>query len=91
MSSGVGRRRGSDLALLWLCQRLEATVLIRPLAWESPYALEMTKKEKEKKNSKTCLSKKSWLQKSMHRLGNLGKGSHTTKLGISLSVSIKMH
>ena len=37
MSSGVGRRRGSDLVLLWLWLRLAATALIRPLAWD-PYA-----------------------------------------------------
>ena len=36
MSCGVGRRPGSDLALLWC--RLAATALIRPLAWEPPYA-----------------------------------------------------
>ena len=38
MSSGVGRRRSSDLALLWLWRRPAATALIRPLAWEPPYA-----------------------------------------------------
>ena len=38
MSCGVGRRRGSDPALLWLWHRPEATALIRPLAWEPPYA-----------------------------------------------------
>ena len=39
MSCGVGRRCGSDLAFLWLWYRLVATALIRPLAWEPPYAL----------------------------------------------------
>ena len=38
MSHGVGRRRGSDLVLLWLWCRLAATALIRALAWEPPYA-----------------------------------------------------
>ena len=40
MSSGIGRRGGSDLALLllWLWCRLAATAPIRPLAWEPPYA-----------------------------------------------------
>ena len=38
VSCGVGRRRGSDLVLLWLWHRLAATALIRPLAWEPPYA-----------------------------------------------------
>ena len=38
MSCGVGRRCGSDLALLWLWSRPAATAPIRPLAWEPPYA-----------------------------------------------------
>ena len=38
MSCGVGRRRGSDPALLWLWRRPEATAPIQPLAWEFPYA-----------------------------------------------------
>ena len=39
MSYGVGCRRGSDLALLWLWLRPAATALIRSLAWEPPYAV----------------------------------------------------
>uniref|UniRef100_A0A8D0SLX7 Dynamin-binding protein n=1 Tax=Sus scrofa TaxID=9823 RepID=A0A8D0SLX7_PIG len=46
---GVGRRRGSDPTLLWLWRRPAATVPIRPLGWEPPYAagaaLKKTKKE----------------------------------------------
>ena len=38
MSCGVGRKRGSDLMLLWLWCRLAATASIRLLAWEPPYA-----------------------------------------------------
>ena len=38
MSCGVGRRRGSDLALLWLWRRPVATAQIQPLAWKPPYA-----------------------------------------------------
>ena len=53
VSCGVGRRRGSDPALLWLWRRLAATAPIRPLAWEHPYAVgaaqEMTKRQKEKR------------------------------------------
>ena len=37
MSCGVGPRRGSDLALLWLWHRLAAVALI--LAQEPPYAM----------------------------------------------------
>ena len=35
---GVDGRHGSDLVLLWLWCRLAAAALIRPLAWEPPYA-----------------------------------------------------
>ena len=50
VSCGVGRRRSSDPALLWLWRRLAATAPIRPLAWEPPYAtgsaLEKAKRQK---------------------------------------------
>ena len=55
MSSGVGRRH-SDPVLLWLWRRPAAVALIRPLAWEPPYAksaaLERKKKKKKKKERK---------------------------------------
>ena len=35
---GIDRRRGSDLRLLCLWQRLVAAAPIRLLAWEPPYA-----------------------------------------------------
>ena len=35
MSCGIGRRRGSDLELLWLWRRPVATALIQPLAWDA--------------------------------------------------------
>ena len=38
MSCGVGCRRGLDPELLWLWCRPVAIALIRPLAWDSPYA-----------------------------------------------------
>ena len=54
MSCGVGCRRSPDLALLWLWCRLAATALIRPLAWEPPYAagsaLEKAKRQQQKQN-----------------------------------------
>ena len=53
MSCGVGCRRGSDPALLWLWRRPVATAPIQPLAWEPPYAAgaaqEMAKRQKKKK------------------------------------------
>ena len=50
----VGRRRGSDPALLWLWCRPGAVALIRPLVWEFPYAIGtfLKKKKKEKKRKK---------------------------------------
>ena len=38
VSCGVGRRCGSDPALLWLRCRPVATAQIGPLAWEPPFA-----------------------------------------------------
>ena len=48
MRCGVGRRRGSNPALLWLA----AVALIRPLAREPPYAMSATLKSKKKKKKK---------------------------------------
>ena len=47
MSCGVGRRCGSDPALLWFWHRLAAVPPIGPLAREPPYAVGAAlKKEK---------------------------------------------
>ena len=46
--SGVGRRCSSYLVWLWC--RAAPAALIRPLAWELPYAV--LKKQKEKKEKK---------------------------------------
>ena len=62
MSCGVGCRRGSDPALLWLWYRPVATDLIRSLVWEPPYAteaaLEIPKKQKNKKRKTQFLVSK---------------------------------
>ena len=57
MSCGVGRRRGSDL--VWLWRRLAATALIRPLAWEPPYAsgAALKRRQKEKKEKMKLFDK----------------------------------
>ena len=59
MSCGVGRRRGSDPALLWLWRRLVAMAPIRPLVWEPPYAAgtaqEMAKRQKKKKKKESYI------------------------------------
>ena len=49
MSCGVGRRRGLDLALLWLWHRPAAIALTRPLAWEPPYAVGVAQKGQKTK------------------------------------------
>ena len=54
MSCGVGCKRGSDPALLWLWPRPVATAQIQPLAWvpRPPFAVgvaqEMAKRLKKK-------------------------------------------
>ena len=57
MSSGVGHRCSSDLALLWLWRglayRLAAVALIRALAWEPSYAMGAALKSKTNKQTKT--------------------------------------
>ena len=49
MSFAVGHKCGLDPTLLWLWRRLAATVPIRPLAWELPYAMSAALKRKKKK------------------------------------------
>ena len=56
MGCGVGRRRGSDLALLWLWLWPAATAPIRPLAQEPPFAAGAALK-KDKKINKTKQNK----------------------------------
>ena len=53
VSCGVGCRRGSDPALLWLWRRPEATAPIRPLAWEPPYAEGAAQEIAKQTNRKT--------------------------------------
>ena len=47
---GVGRRRSSDLVLLWLWHRPAALAPIRPPAWEPPYATGVALKGQKTKN-----------------------------------------
>ena len=49
VSCGVDYRLGSDPVLLWLWCRPVAAALIRPLAWEPPYAA--LKREGKKKDA----------------------------------------
>ena len=64
VSRGVGRRRGSDPALLWLWCRPAATAPIGPLAWEPPYAmgaaLEKAKTQKTENRNRQRFSKQTY-------------------------------
>ena len=59
MSCGVGGRRRSDSALLWLWCRLAATAPIPPLAWEPPYAAGVALKKKTDKDKENKLKSSS--------------------------------
>ena len=60
MSSGVGRRRGLDLELLWLWRKPAATAPIKPLAWEPPYATSVALKREKAKSQKKKKKKKAF-------------------------------
>ena len=70
MSCSVGRRHGSDPALLWLWHRPAAAAPTQPLAWELPCAVGMTlkskKKEKRKRKRKKA-AKREYFKSSQHR------------------------
>ena len=55
VSCGVGCRRGSDPALLWLWLRLVATAPIRPLAWEPPYGARAAQENGKKTKTKNLM------------------------------------
>jgi len=52
VNCGVGCRHVSDQVLQWLWQRGAATALIRPLAWEPPYATGVALKRQKTKEIK---------------------------------------
>ena len=54
LSSGVGRRHGSDLAVLWLWCRSAAVAPIPPLVWELTYATGAALKIKKRGGSSFC-------------------------------------
>ena len=61
MSVGVGHRRRSDLALLWLWHGPVATALTLPLVWEPPYAMGTAlKRPKKKKKIRQDFQKLLW-------------------------------
>ena len=83
MRCGVGHRRGSDLALLWLCCRPAATALIRRLAWEPPYAMGVALKGQKRKKKKEFIDTEINLVVSRDGclvLGEMGKGAQRHRL-----------
>ena len=79
MSCSVGHRPCSDPALLWLWHRPAATALIRPLAWEPPYApgaaLEKAKRQKTK--NKSTLNPKPGALRDVLTIPGSGSGAKT--------------
>ena len=51
MSCGVGHRRGTDPAWLWLWRRPAAIAPTGPLLWEPPYAAGAALKRQERKKN----------------------------------------
>ena len=60
MNCDVGRRHGSDLALLWLWCRLADVAPTGPIAWEPPYATAVALKKKNLlgQNTISCFNSK---------------------------------
>ena len=77
MSRGVGHRRSSNLALLWLWHWLAGAAPIRPLAWEPPYAIGAVLKSKKNKKQKTKQTNKQTNKK--QNLKNNKKQNKTKK------------
>ena len=92
MSYGVGSRRGSDMALLWLWHRLAATAPIGPLAWEPSYATGVAikrQKTKKKKKKKTECGGKFLFQYVESK--ELGFGSYSIPQTVSASCPLVSH
>ena len=63
MSCGVGLRRGSDPALLWLWRWQADVAPIRPRAWELPYVTGAALKKQTSKKEKKSKKKKNKVQR----------------------------
>ena len=71
-----------DLALLWLWCRAAAAALIRPLAWEPPYAVGAALKGPKKKKRKEKLRKSDLRNSSEYNFtGRAGSRHFLTELG----------
>ena len=78
MSCGVGRRRGSDPVLLWLCCRLAAVAPIQLLAREPPYAMSAALKSQKNQTKPNQQQKnpKPYQEQEEH-----GKGENLSRVG----------
>ena len=80
MSCGVGCRRSSDPALLWLWCRPAAVALIRPLAWEPPYAVDVAlKTQKDQKKKKKKKKRKKERKKEKQKAANCAEKHEETQ------------
>ena len=73
MSSGVGHRRSSDQALLWLWHRAAVTAPIQALAREPPCAMGVALKRPKAKTNK----KPTQIQETNYDIVNYYKANHT--------------
>ena len=67
MNCGVGCRRGSDPAFLWLWRRPVAAALIQLPAWKSPYAMRaVLKRQKEEVKKKKEIATKQFMASTVY-------------------------
>ena len=66
MSCGIGCTLGLGPALLWLWYRPAAVASIGPLAWELPYAVDGTLKNKRKKKRNPGISSHNQIDSTNH-------------------------
>ena len=80
MSCGIVQRLVSDPALLRLWCRLPAISLIRPLAWEPPYAMGVAlKRQKTKKIKKKKKKRREEKREGKERKGKKGEKKRKEK------------
>ena len=79
MSCGVGCRGGLDRTLLQLWHRPAAVALIRPLAWEPPYAAGAALKSKKNQKTKNKPNKQQQQQKTSKQTKNKNKQKNTNE------------
>ena len=89
MSCGVGRRHGSEPALLWLWCRLVATAPTQPLAWEPPYAEGAAQEIATTTTTITTTTKQKKRQKKKKKKSSENRVVHLHNKGISGSASLK--